>query len=134
MIDETESRIPCWLVWSTSEEGNITLEAICLVYYYAKHVKETLLENRDTITSVKIEPSECNHMFAADLDNIWLANYGNDAARRLVKFHTEVSDKNLTMAKRLTTKIIRAIANKDERKIRESISDYVNIFGLYQEE
>jgi hypothetical protein len=112
----------------------MTLEAICLVHYYAEHIRETLLENRDMIISVRIEPSECNHMFAADLDSIWLANYGKDAARRLVKFHTEVRDKNLVMAKKLTSKIIRAYGNGDTNKIRESISDWVNIFGLYQED
>jgi hypothetical protein len=133
MIDETKSHIPCWLVWSTSEKGNVTLEAISLIYSHAKYTKKVLLDGRKEIISVKIEPSECNHMFAVDLDSKWLESYGKDSSKRFLDFHTEVIRKDLTMAKKIATKIIRAVGNKNDEEIRKSILEWINIFGLYQE-
>ncbi len=134
MIDETKSRIPCWLVWATYDNGNVNLEAISLIHAHAEYARDILLQERSSnIVSVKIEPSECNHMFQADLDSKWLEGYGEGASKRLVEFHTEAIQKDLTTAKRLGTKIIRAIGDKNDKNIRSSIVEWVSIFGMYQE-
>lgn len=135
MIDETKSRIPCWLVWATYENGQVNLEAISLVYSHAKYAKKILLQERkNNIVSIKIEPSECNHMFQADLDSKWLEGYGKDASKRLVDFHTDVISKDLTIAKKLGTKIIRAIGRNNDEDIRKAVVEWVSIFGMYQED
>lgn len=136
MIDETKARIPCWLVWATYVNGNTNLEAISLVHSHAKYAKKILLEERgnENVVSVRIEPSECNHMFQADLDSKWLENYGKEASKRLVEFHTEAIGKDLTTAKKLGTRIIRALGNKNDVELRKAVVEWTSIFGMYQDE
>jgi len=135
MIDETKPKIPCWLVWANYENGQVNLESISLNYSHAKYAKRILLQERVTnIVSVKIEPSECNHMFQADLDSKWLEEYGRSAAKRLVDFHTETIEKDLTTAKKLGTKIIRAIGKRDDESVRKAVVEWISIFGMYQNE
>jgi hypothetical protein len=81
MIDETKTRIPCWLVWSTTERGVVTLEAIGLTNTYAKQARTVLLSSGRFI-SVRIELSECNHLFGPDLDETWWKMYGEAAKER----------------------------------------------------
>jgi len=83
MIDENKPKIPCWVIWSTSENGLVTLEAIDLAHWIAKSHKK-LLENEVTrkFVMVKIEKSEANHLFAGDLDEKWWEMYGEQVNKR----------------------------------------------------
>lgn len=83
MIDETKPKIPCWLTWSTTVDGLVTLESICLTNWIAVQHKKMLQDERiKRFISVKIEPAEANHLFAADLDEKWMAEYGQEAFKR----------------------------------------------------
>lgn len=83
MIDENKSRIPCWLVWAASQTGVVTLEAVTLTIDRARTYRKVLLESpaRDYV-SVRVEPTEANHMFGPDLDQVWWQQYGEQALQR----------------------------------------------------
>jgi hypothetical protein len=69
-------RIPCWIVWSTSSSGNVTMEAIALTNARAMQYRETLLASNRNYVLVTIERSEVNHLLAADMDELWSELYG----------------------------------------------------------
>jgi len=71
-IDTMQNRIPCWLVWSLSTGGNATMHAICLTNSRARGYRKALLRE-ENIQRVRIwiEPSEINHLFCYDLENVY---------------------------------------------------------------
>lgn len=89
MIDETEPRIPCWLVWSTAQNGAVTMEAIGLTRSYANQARTVLLASNRDFVQVKIEKSECNHLFGPDLDEMWWKFYGEGAQDRVAELMQE---------------------------------------------
>jgi len=128
MIDEYSSHIPCWLVWSTSAGGLVTLEAICLNNKYAKSVREVLLRDRvGQLVRVTIEKSEANHMFAGDLDEKWWKLYGQEANNRLENTQIEMLKKLLKTYQDAGDKILDAIKSGDKITINKAILNWIHI-------
>ena len=114
MIDENKPKIPCWLIWSTTNTGLVTLESICLANWIAKSHKQMLQDERvKNFISVKIEKAEANHLFAADLDQKWWAEYGEASAKR-----NEMEVVNIEKNRR-------EIAEKHIKEFREAVSEYM---------
>jgi len=70
MIDKNQNRIPCWIVYSLSTGGNLTMHAICLTNSRANTYRKAL-EYEENIQRVRIwiEASEVNHLFNYDIQN-----------------------------------------------------------------
>ena len=70
-IDTTDSRIPCWIVYSMSTSGNLVLHAICLTNYRAVIYKKALdSEENPTRVRVWIHATEANHLYCYNLENV----------------------------------------------------------------
>ena len=126
MIDENQPRIPCWLVWSTSINGLVTLESISLTPKHAEYARRILLDERyDKLIDVKIEKSECNHMFAGDLDEIWWKLYGEQAEKRTENTRVDMIKGQLNTAIKLGEALIETIKIYDEKAMIKAASDWI---------
>lgn len=126
MINENEPHLPCWLVWSTSMDGLVTLEAISLTQWYAESTRRLLLRERgDRLISVKIELSQCNHMFAGDLDQKWWQLYGEQAAIRVENTRVDIVKKQLEIARKLGSAMLKAIKSENDNAIRKAALDWI---------
>jgi hypothetical protein len=110
MIDETESRIPCWLVWSTNLAGVVTMEAVALTHHRAVTYKETLLASGRKYTKVSIEPTEANHLLAADMDQLWFKMYGEEAEKRRQDEQVKIAENRRDHVTRTLTNLYNACA------------------------
>ena len=61
-----EQRLPCWLVWTLSESGQVVLRGIYLSREQANVARKGAEHERQWIRSY-IEASTVNHMYAGDL-------------------------------------------------------------------
>ena len=84
MIDETKSRIPIWLIWATTDNGLTTLVAVTLPNSRAGSYRKVILRDPHVIT-VKIEPSEANHLFNPSWDGAWQTAYGESQLAMLAE-------------------------------------------------
>jgi len=58
------------------------MEAIALTQYRANTYRKTLLASDRDYISVRVEPTEANHLLAADMDQVWFKMYGEEAQKR----------------------------------------------------
>lgn len=95
MIDETKSRIPIWLIWATTDNGLTTLVGVTLNNTRANSYRKVILNDPHVIT-VKIEPSEANHLFNPHWDSAWQSAYGESQLTKLIEQAQEVERQRCT--------------------------------------
>ena len=117
MIDETKTRIPIWLVWSTSQNGLVSLEAVALTNQYARSARAILLTGRPTLVRVYIERTEANHLFAVDLEQMWWRLYGSEVSDYVERRKETHSEKVKQTAIRLGNALFDAIAQGDKQNV-----------------
>lgn len=89
MIDETKSKIPIWLIWATTDNGLTTLVGVTLNNTRANSYRKVILNDPHVIT-VKIEPSEANHLYNPHWDDAWQSAYGEPQLTKLIEQAQEV--------------------------------------------
>jgi hypothetical protein len=75
MIDETRSQIPIWLLWVEAASGLVSLGAVTLVQWRARRYRKIILED-PKVVSVRVEPSEANHLYNPLWEDAWQKVYG----------------------------------------------------------
>ena len=95
MIDETKSKIPIWLIWAATDNGLTTLVGVTLTNSRAVSYRKTILRDPHVIT-VKIEPSEANHLFNPQWDYAWQKAYSGPQLAKLAEQATEVERQRRT--------------------------------------